>query len=283
MTDNMKLINKWLIGKSVLCEGISIPYIFQKAFFDNLDTSLLVGDTKFIKIQFSSYEFEIKLQNQHFSRKKYRNHVPIIRLMYGNSKFSDFLKENFKTTWSWLKLNKINGRYPRINQIPNSIKEYLAIYSTNKKNIFYGKCITANEIAIYNNNFINLHDEETNEFMLNYSHQDENANIIEKQSVQKIRKLDRNLIENLKKTYNYRCQICKTNFIEKYNTKIAEAHHIKPFVESYNNDSCNLMILCPNHHRLIHRAKPNFKRKQLTFTYPNGTKEKLSLNKHLNF
>lgn len=111
----MKFINKWVIGKSVLCEGTSIPYIFQKQFLDNLDTQVLVGNTKLIKIKFPNYEFEVKLQNQHFSRKKYRNHVPIIRLMYGKSKFSEFLKDTFKITWNWLELNKKNGRYPRVN------------------------------------------------------------------------------------------------------------------------------------------------------------------------
>jgi hypothetical protein len=42
-----------------------------------------------------------------------------------------------------------------------------------------------------------------------------------------------------------------------------------------------LYTLCPNHHRVIHKANPTFKREIFSFVYPNGLKEKLALNKHL--
>lgn len=41
------------------------------------------------------------------------------------------------------------------------------------------------------------------------------------------------------------------------------------------------MILCPNHHRIIHAYNPTFKLKNKEFLYPNGYKEGLLLNLHL--
>lgn len=55
----------------------------------------------------------------------------------------------------------------------------------------------------------------------------------------------------------------------------------KQFSQSLNNDSTNLMIVCPNHHRIIHKCKPEFHPKKLKFEYPNGLHEPLRLNKHL--
>lgn len=278
----MKFINKWLVGKSILCEGTPIPYYFQTSVLENLDEELDIGKSKTILIRIDDRKFLLKLQNQQFNRKKYKDHVPIVRIMYGKCDFSDYLKEKFKVTWSWLELNKFDGeRYPRVNEIPQNIKEYFVLYSTNRKNEFEGECITANDISVYQKEFVDTQEEEMVELHLNYSHIDYTAKIIEQTITSKVRKLDRNLIHNLKKIYDFKCQICKINFIESYNVHIAEAHHILPFVTSYNNNSDNLLILCPNHHRIIHKANPKFYRNKLLFKYPNGYEDKLLLNKHL--
>lgn len=62
---------------------------------------------------------------------------------------------------------------------------------------------------------------------------------------------------------------------------IVEAHHIVFFVSSLNNDASNIIVLCPNHHRIIHKASPIFEREKYSFVYPNGIEEKLILNNHL--
>jgi len=278
----MKLINKWLVGKSILCEGTPIPHYFQSSILKNLDEELQIGSSKTIEIQLEGRSFNLKLQNQKFNRNRYKDHVPIIRIMYGSSEFSEFLKTKFKITWNWLESNKsANANYPRVNKIPDSIKEYFVLYSTNFKNKFKGECITANDIAIYHKEFVDIYDETSLEWQLNYTQIDESTEIIEKQITSKVRKLDRNLIQNLKKLYEFRCQICKRNFIDKYKVNISEAHHIVSFASSYNNNSDNLMILCPNHHRLIHKANPIFDRNKLLFKYPNGYEDRLLLNRHL--
>ncbi len=61
----------------------------------------------------------------------------------------------------------------------------------------------------------------------------------------------------------------------------AKAHHIDYFVTSLNTDASNLMIVCPNHHSIIHSANPSFDRRQLQYAYKNRLKQKLLLNEHL--
>lgn len=95
------------------------------------------------------------------------------------------------------------------------------------------------------------------------------------------RVLRRGIIDQLKALYGYRCQICGAGFKDAYGVDIVEAHHIVPFSESLNNDACNLVILCPNHHRLIHAANAEFDRNSCAWDYHNGHIEPLVLNYHL--
>ena len=95
------------------------------------------------------------------------------------------------------------------------------------------------------------------------------------------RKLNRKIGENLKLLYGYRCQICGQVIGEKYGSHIAEAHHIDYFVNSLNNDANNQMIVCPNHHSIIHDANPVFDRRRMVYRFDNGAEERIILNKHL--
>ena len=70
-------------------------------------------------------------------------------------------------------------------------------------------------------------------------------------------------------------------FGERYNAHVVESHHIDPFVVFMSNDAANQIIICPNHHRVIHKAEPVFERNRILFVYRNGAEEKLLLNKHL--
>ncbi|WP_368328197.1 hypothetical protein [Phocaeicola vulgatus] len=111
---------------------------------------------------------------------------------------------------------------------------------------------------------------------------DNNATIVQENHFVKIRKLDRNVCLNLKKLYNFRCQICGQLISAPYGNKpVVDAHHIEFFTQSLNNNYNNVMILCPNHHRIVHTYRPLFKRQTKIFEYPNGYKEKVLLNLHL--
>lgn len=52
-------------------------------------------------------------------------------------------------------------------------------------------------------------------------------------------------------------------------------------VKSLNNDASNQIIVCPNHHSIIHDVDPVFDRERLLYIYSNGFEEKLVLNQHL--
>lgn len=96
-----------------------------------------------------------------------------------------------------------------------------------------------------------------------------------------VRKYAKEKINMLKRIYGYRCQLCGVNAGADYDTDIAEAHHIKYFSESVDNSSDNILILCPNHHSIIHKLCPEFDFENLQYVYQNGKVDKIVLNLHL--
>lgn len=114
-----------------------------------------------------------------------------------------------------------------------------------------------------------------------YEMKDITAHYEFKEKVSKFRKVNQDIIENLKQLYNCRCQICGEIVGLECGTKVSQAHHIEYFSKSLNNDSDNIVILCPNHHALIHNQNPIFDRQQKKFIFPNGYVAELKLNKHL--
>ena len=99
---------------------------------------------------------------------------------------------------------------------------------------------------------------------------DSNATVEERLRIDKIRKIDTKIGDNLKLLYDFRCQICGEKIGEEYEAHVAQSHHIDYFIQSLNNDSNNQLIVCPNHHYIIHNVNPIFNRKALTYIYPNG-------------
>lgn len=68
---------------------------------------------------------------------------------------------------------------------------------------------------------------------------DPNAGIKERTAIQRIRQLDRSIGDSLKLLYDYRCQMTGEKVGDEYNALVVEAHHIIPFTESMNNESCS--------------------------------------------
>lgn len=95
------------------------------------------------------------------------------------------------------------------------------------------------------------------------------------------RVFDTKIQKSLKKIYEFRCQICGATAMEAYGVDVSEAHHIEMFSLTANNDAKNIMIVCPDHHRIIHKAKPVFNAELKCFDYPNGKSEQLMFNIHL--
>ena len=121
--------------------------------------------------------------------------------------------------------------------------------------------------------------EEEMEILINQ--EDTTADLVIVSGNQTRRIYKRSIIIELKKLYRYECQICGHAFEGLYGGNYAEAHHIEFFADTHNNKMNNIIILCPNHHRVIHLLKPNFDRHSLTWVYPNGLTESLKKNIHL--
>lgn len=70
-------------------------------------------------------------------------------------------------------------------------------------------------------------------------------------------------------------------FGQKYGSHVVEVHHIDYFVKSLNNNIDNQLVVCPNHHSIIHDRNPEYDRKRKIYRYPNGLEEGFVLNDHL--
>ena len=98
-----------------------------------------------------------------------------------------------------------------------------------------------------------------------------------------VERYDRNasLAESLKAFYDYHCQVCAHDFAPIYSVKVADTHHIQYLSEGGLDVSSNVIVLCPNHHRVVHETHAVFNRRNLTYEYPNGLRERLILPTHL--
>ena len=165
-------------------------------------------------------------------------------------------------------------------RLPDDEKEFLAVYTTEYDDSYIFEPIVKNDFSIARKYFLKF-DERVFEERSDIKITDSDARIEERTQIAKVRKLDRSIGENLKQLYGYRCQICGKLIGEEYSAHVVEAHHIEYFVKSLNNDASNQMIVCPNHHSIIHDVNPVFDRTRKLYVYKNGMTEGLLLNKHL--
>lgn len=159
-------------------------------------------------------------------------------------------------------------------KLPEGKKEYFVLYTTEYHDTYLADVITSEEIKVASE-ILKKEDERNFENKLNYDLKDLKSDIILNERITKIRKLNKSIGDNLKLFYDYKCQICGDRIGDKYSANVIEAHHIDYFVKSFNNDSRNLIILCPNHHRIIHNVNPFYDRKRKLFIYKNGLIEGL--------
>ena len=83
------------------------------------------------------------------------------------------------------------------------------------------------------------------------------------------------LSESLKAYYDCRCQICGRDFYPDYGVAFSETHHIQYLAQGGPDISGNIVVICPNHHRIIHATNARFDRQRLSYEYPNGLREPL--------
>lgn len=113
--------------------------------------------------------------------------------------------------------------------------------------------------------------------------QEEHVGVSEKKKTELLGSYPRNrqLVADLNEFYDGRCQLCAFDSPSIYSVESAEAHHIIYRSRGGPDEMENLVLLCPNHHTVIHRADANFDYRKLHFIFPNGRVEPLGLNKHL--
>jgi len=92
---------------------------------------------------------------------------------------------------------------------------------------------------------------------------------------------NRKFAEKLIELYLGRCQVCLFDSRGVYSVDTAEAHHIIYRSRGGLDEIENLVLVCPNHHTLIHRTDAVFDYKKLSFQFSNGRIEPLCLNYHI--
>ena len=263
------------IDWSTLMEGFTLPLDNQVIFLRNMENFLQRGQSKIIHFFMNGKTYDAKIVNMNNSVEKRKKDAYQIRYSR-NGELSQALQQYFFKSMSYIKMIR-ESRDPKM---PDGLKEYLVIYTTEYEDTFLLEPITQDDFQVMKKAIQEMR-ERTVENEIEYEMEDKSSGIEKKLQIVKIRKLNRKIGENLKLLYGYRCQICGQVIGEKYGSHIAEAHHIDYFVNSLNNDANNQMIVCPNHHSVIHDANPVFDRRRMVYRFDNGAEERISLNKHL--
>lgn len=282
MISSEDYVYKKEVDWSLFNYGFAIPLEYQVVFKQIAGRFLERGESKPIKLYLNGKSYEAKLQNNRID-KKFGSRGDIVQIRYSqNSDIAIALRGSFQR--SYLYIQKIKqmqqkGSKSRVS-LPEDYKEYLAIYTTEYDDSYILETIASEEVETMRE-AVKGKAERTVEAEINYEAVDEGAGIQTNQRLVKFRKLNRKIGENLKLLYGYRCQLCGQLIGEEFGSHIAEAHHIDYFVKSLNNDASNQIIVCPNHHSIIHDANPVFDRRRKLYRYENGREQRLVLNQHL--
>jgi hypothetical protein len=62
------------------------------------------------------------------------------------------------------------------------------------------------------------------------------------------------LVDRLQHLYDGHCQVCWWNPVDEYGEPLCEGHHVQWLSRGGDDALDNLMLVCPNHHRAIHRC-----------------------------
>lgn len=284
----MELIYVKDVDKSLLYQGFTIKTALLDSFLGFFG-KLAIGEVRQISILLNGNIYSgIRVINQNFDRNKYPDHPEMYQVRYDNMHgFLQALRSEFSGLYHYIneqmqikKMMKERGESTPNIKIPKELKASLSFYTTDNPNIWEAVSITTNDFneARKQISVLSMNESLFENMLLT----DVDATIIEEPHFVKVRKLDRNVCLNLKKLYCYRCQICGQQISASYGDKpVIDAHHIDYFTKSLNNNYSNVLIVCPNHHRIIHAYNPVFKVQNKEFVYPNGYKEGLVLNMHL--
>lgn len=282
MIETENFVYKSEVNWSILTEGFTLPVENQVIFARNMGQFLHRGETKQITLYLDGVSYQAVIHNVNFNE-KFNRKQDVLQIRYSkNGDFAQSLQARFPNSYEYFKQQRITRHLGdrSIIKLPEESKEYIAIYTTEYEDSYIVETISAKEISLYKTS-LSTETEYIIEQDINYNIKDTNADIIQSERLVKIRKLNKKISDNLKLLYGYRCQICGLYIGEEYQAQVVESHHIEYFIQTLNNDSDNQLIICPNHHRIIHYSNPTFDRTQLLYLYPNGFQEGLKLNLHI--
>lgn len=255
MTNNMLLFYK-NVDYSVLTAGLTIPIQHQESVFSELGFTLERGQRKQIQILIDGSPYPAQIINIRFDKNKYPNHKDLLQIRYSaKSPIAQKLQEIFVYSKNQIVSQRQDSRKLRTLDADESQKEHIAIYSTPISGRLCFDCMPIQEFQEEGNALKEL-GEPIAEGILDG--RDNTAGILIRTKSCKIRKLSRAIADDLKAVYGYRCQICGQYIGEPYGSHLIHAHHIHYFVHSLNNNANNIMIVCPNHHAIIHDLNPTF-------------------------
>lgn len=89
----------------------------------------------------------------------------------------------------------------------------------------------------------------------------------------------RSLVESLRERYAGRCQLCGWSPRAIYRSDLCEGHHLRWLGRGGEDSLHNLVLLCPNHHRAVHRLDAPFDWKGMGFMF-GSTVQRLELLEH---
>lgn len=265
---------------SHLTSGLPIPMVFQELTYDILGRRLSAKDSMEVRVIFGGEVFNVKIYNIDFNRSKY-DHTETLQFKYDNNRpLLDKLQNVFSREYQYCleaREAKRKGDTSRVD-ISKHFETNLIVYGTSEPDLFVWEPEFENLSKEVETEIKQMTEEE---FEMAVVRTDPRATIKKKQNLVKIRQLDSSIGDSLKRVYGFCCQMTGEHIGEQYGINTVEAHHIRPFTESLNNDTSNIMILSPNYHSIVHKASPRFNRKTLSFEFPNGLIEKVKLNRHL--
>jgi hypothetical protein len=206
MTANLCILKKE-IDWSALHLGLNIPVSLQDFFYQNLKLRLKKGENKMIKLILDGVEYPVLLTNIGFNETKYPTHKELLQIRYSpNSEIANKLRAIFSCSYSYLLVEKeklINKK--KQLTVPESFREYLAVYSTTLDDVFSVECITHDEIIEIKESMKGFDELEIEQILQTK----DNSSFIEKDKTVKIRKLDRAIGDNLKIIYDYKLQLAR--------------------------------------------------------------------------
>ncbi len=270
------------VNWSLLTEGLTLPNENQVVFGRNMGRFLQRGELKEINLYLNGRTYKARITNVNYDERHHRKNDTLQIRYPKNGDLSDSLKSIFSKSYRYI-LNKRRLRDPNdrsMIRLPEDYKEYFIIYTTEYEDTYVLETIVAEEVYAIRD-IVKQNTEMFMESDFNFDKKDNISTIIEDQRIVKIRKLNRAIGDNLKLLYDYRCQICGEKIGELYDSHIVESRYIDYFVNSLNNNMDNIMIVCPNHHSIIHDVNPSFDRPRKIFIFNNGFEEGLKLNYHL--